>query len=225
MKSLLVIVPCAALAAGCAVPIQTLAGAYPGGYVNPYAQRPMYPRPVGPQVNLAASLPIGRWDNVMMSAVGTPLLVLMMNGTTANGALVAATSASVRLHVAAGDVELQAADVMRVDRLSGGAGDVVKDGARGAAFGAGVVGVLGLIAGHVPPPRLFAAGGIIGAEQNIEVAKLARGSTTIYLAESAAPQVAAAVNAMRQSPASRVGARGPCVAANPACNSQIRYRR
>jgi hypothetical protein len=225
MKSLLVIVPCAALAAGCAVPIQTLAGAYPGGYVNPYAQRPMYPRPVGPQVNLAASLPIGRWDNVMMSAAGTPLVVLMMNGTTANGALVSATSESVRLHVAAGEVELPAADVMRVDRLRGGAGDVVKDGARGAAFGAGVVGVLGLIAGHVPPPRLFAAGGIIGAEQNIELARLAKGSTTIYLAESAAPQVAAAVNAVRQSPASRVGSRGPCAAANPTCNSQIRYGR
>ena len=224
MKRLMVIVPCAALAAGCAVPIQTLAGAYPGGYGNPYAQRPMYPRPVGPQFNLA-SLPIGRWDNVMMSAVGTPLLVLLMNGTTANGALVSATSETVRLHVAAGDVELQAADVMRVDRLRGGTRDAVKDGARGAAFGAGVVGVLGLIAGHVPPPRLFVAGGIIGAEQNIELAQVAKGSTTIYLAESAAPQVAAAVNAMRQSPASRLGARGPCSAANPNCNPQIRYGR
>ena len=224
MKRLLVIVPYAALAAGCAVPIQTLAGTYPAGYGNPYAQRPMYPQPVGPQFNLA-SLPIGRWDNVMMSAVGTPLLVLLMNGTTANGALVSATSESVRLHVAAGEVDLQAADVMRVDRLRGGSRDAVKDGARGAAFGAGVVGVLGLIAGHVPPPRLFAAGGIIGAEQNVELAQLAKGSTTIYLAESAAPQVAAAVSAMRQSPASRLGARGPCSTANPNCNPQIRYGR
>jgi hypothetical protein len=224
MKKLMVIVPFAALAAGCAIPIQSLAGGYPGGYVNPYAQRPMYPRPVGPQVNLA-SLPIGRWDNVMMSAVGTTLMELKMNGTTANGALVSATSDSVRLHVASGEVELQAVDVMRVDRLTGGARDAVKNGARGAAFGAGVVGVLGLIAGHVPPPRLFAAGGIIGAEQNIELASLAKGTTTIYLAESAAPQVAGAVNAMRQSPAARVGMRGPCGAGNPSCNPQIRYRR
>jgi hypothetical protein len=224
MKKLMVIVPFAALAAGCAIPIQSLAGGYPGRYVSPYAQRPLYPRPVGPQVNLA-SLPIGRWDNVMMSAVGTPLMVLMMNGTTANGALVSATRDGLRLQVASGEVELEAVDVMRVDRLTGGARDAVKTGARGAAFGAGVVGVLGLIAGHVPPPRLFAAGGIIGAEQNIELASLAKGATTIYLAESAAPQVAGAVTAMRQSPASRVGNRGPCGPGNPSCNSQIRYRR
>jgi hypothetical protein len=221
MKRLSLIVSCIVLTTGCAVPLQPLAGAYPAGA---YGQRPLYPRPIGPQVNLG-SLPVGRWDNVMMSAVGTPLVVLMMNGTTANGELVSATSESVRLHVASGEVDLEAADVMRVDRVTGGARDAVKDGVRGAAFGAGVVGVLGLIAGHVPPPRLFAAGGIIGAEQNIELARLVKGATTIYLAESAAPQVAAAATAMRQSPASRVGARGPCGAGNPTCNSQIRYRR
>jgi hypothetical protein len=91
---------------------------------------------------------------------------------------------------------------MRVDRLSGGTRNVVKDGARGAAFGAGVVGVMGLIAGHVPPPRLFAAGGIVGAYQSIELAGLARGSSTIYHAESAVPAVAAAAPR-----ATRVGVR------------------
>jgi hypothetical protein len=193
MKKLLLIIPFMGLTVGCAYPVQSLPG-YSG-------QRPMYPRTPGPQFNLA-SLPIGRWDNVMMTAVGTPLLVLMMDGTTATGNVVAATSDSLRLRVASGEVELAAADVMRVDRLSGGARNVVKDGARGAAFGAGVVGVLGLIAGHMPPPRLFAAGGIVGAHQSIELAGLARGSSTIYLAESAVPGVAAAAP-----PVTRAGAR------------------
>jgi len=207
MKKLLLIVPFIGITAGCVYPAQSLSGFYPG-------QRPMYPRTPGPQFNLA-SLPVGRWDNVMMTAVGTPLLVLLMNGTTATGDVVAATSDSLRLRVASGEVELAAADVMRVDRLLGGARNVVKDGARGAAFGAGVVGVMGLIAGHMPPPRLFAAGGIIGAQQNIELGGLARGSSTIYLAEAAVPAVADA----------RAGSPGPCAPGLIRCNPQLRFRR
>jgi hypothetical protein len=213
MKKLLLIVPFMGLTVGCAYPVQSLPGGYSG-------QRPMYPRTPGPQFNLA-SLPIGRWDNVMMTAVGTPLLVLMMDGTTATGDVVAATSDSLRLRVASGEVDLAAADVMRVDRLSGGARNVVKDGARGAAFGAGVVGVMGLIAGHMPPPRLFAAGGIVGAHQSIELAGLARGSSTIYLAESAVPAVAGAA----APPPARAGSRGPCAVGFVRCNPQVRFGR
>ena len=212
MKRLLLIVPLIGLTAGCAYPVQSLPGAYAG-------QRPMYPRTPGPQFNLV-SLPIGRWDNVMMTAVGTPLLVLMMNGMMATGEVVAATSDALRLRVASGEVDLAAADVMRVDCLVGGARSVVKDGARGAAFGTGVVGVLGLIAGHVPPPRLFAAGAIIGAQQNIQVAGLARGASTIYLAEAAAPGVAAAATPVRPP-----GSRAPCAPGVTPCNPQVRFRR
>jgi hypothetical protein len=100
----------------------------------------------------------------------------------------------------------------------------VKDGAQGAAFGAGVVGVLGLIAGHVPPPRLFAAGAIIGAQQNIELAGLTRGASTIYLAEAAASAVVAAA-AAAASPAARAGSRGPCAPGVTPCNPQLRFRR
>jgi hypothetical protein len=184
MKKLLLLIPVLTLAAGCVYPTRSLPGAYG-------RQRPMYPRAVGPQIDLA-TLPIGRWDNVMMSAVGTPLMVLMMNGPTASGTVVSATSAALRLRVASGEVDLAAAEVMRVDRLAGGPHSVVKDGARGAAFGAGVVGVLALIAGHMPPPRLFAAGAIVGAHQNIHLAGLAPGATTIYLAEAAVPPETAA---------------------------------
>jgi len=210
MKKLLVLVPFLSLATGCMYPAQSLSGPYAG-------QRPMYPRAVGPQFNLA-TLPIGRWDNVMMSAVGTPLLVLMKDGGTASGTIVSATSETLRLKVASGDVDLAAAEVMRVDRLSGGKQEAVKNGARGAAFGAGVVGVLGLIAGRVPPARLFAAGAIVGAEQNIEFAGLARGASIIYLSD------AAAVRTVGAPPPPNSSARGRC-APGVTCNSQIRYRR
>lgn len=184
MRHLVLLIPALALAAGCVYPTRSLPGAYG-------RQRPMYPRAVGPQIDLA-TVPIGRWDNVMMSAVGTPLMVLTKTGTTASGTVVSATSDGLRLRVASGEVDLAAAEVMRVDRLAGGPRGVVKDGARGAAFGAGVVGVLGLIAGHMPPPRLFAAGAIVGAHQNIQLAGLAPGATTIYLAEAAVPSETAA---------------------------------
>jgi len=210
MKKLLLMVPLIGLTAGCAYPVQSLPGAYVG-------QRPNYPRAPGPQVNLA-SLPIGRWDNVMMTAVGTPLLVLMLNGTTATGEVVAATNDTLRLRVASGEVTFAAADVMRVDRLAGGTRSAVKDGARGAAFGAGVVGVLALIAGQAPPARVFAAGAIIGAEQNVEFGSLARGATTIYLAEGAVPAAVAP-------PAARVAPRGPCSPGMAVCNTQLRFRR
>jgi hypothetical protein len=215
MKKLLLMVPLIGLTAGCAYPVQSLTGSYAG-------QRPMYPRMPGPQFNLA-SLPIGRWDNVMMTAVGTPLLVLMMNGTTATGEVVAATNDTLRLRVASGEVTFAAADVMRVDRLAGGTRSASKDAARGAAFGAGVVGVLGLIAGHAPPARVFAAGAIIGAEQNVEFGSLARGATTIYLAEAAAPAVVHP-GPDEASPAARAGSRGRCAPGVTQCSSQLRFR-
>ncbi len=208
MKRLVLLLPLVLLAGGCAYPAQSLSGAYPSQY-------PMYPPTYGPQVKLTYS-PIGRWDNVMMTAVGTPLFVLMTNGSTATGEVVSATIDRLSLHVASGDLDLPASDVMRVDRLSGGPRDAVKDGARGAAFGAGVVGVLGLIVGHVPPAHLFAAGAIIGAEQNIAATSLARGATTIYLARGAVPPAAPAGQYARPQ-------RGSCAQSFSGCNS-VRYK-
>lgn len=215
MKRFVVLLPFVALTAGCVYPAQSMSGAYPG-------QRPMYPRPYGPQVQLAY-LPVGRWDNVMMTAVGTPLFVLLMNGNTASGEVVSATSDNLRLHVASGEVDLPAADVMRVDRVSGNR-DVVKEGARRAAFGAGVVGVLGLIVGRVPPPRLFAAGAIIGAEQGVEASLLARSATTIYLARGVVPPGPGPQSVPAPS-IPRMGPSGPCGPGGSSCNSQIRYSR
>ena len=184
MKRLGAMVPLLLVITGCVYPGPTLAGGYSG-------QRPMNPGFYGPQVQLG-SLPVGRWDNVMMTAVGTPLFVLMRDGGTATGEILSATIDDLRVRAASGEVDLAAADVLRVDRLPGGSRDLVREGARGAAYGAAVVGVLGLIAGHVPPPNLFAAGGIIGANQNVQDSRAVRGATTIYLARGVGPSGPAA---------------------------------
>jgi hypothetical protein len=132
------------------------------------------------------ALPIGRWDNVMMLGAGTSVQVLTMDGGMATGQVIGADSSRLRLRVASGEVDLASEDVMRVDRLEGSR-SMVSDGAKGAAFGAGAVGVLGLIIGHVPPARLFAAGAIAGAYNNVELGAVARGGATVYLAPAAAP--------------------------------------
>jgi hypothetical protein len=163
--------------------------AYPRQWMPPgYAGSAMY----GPAARYQpAALPIGRWDNVMMLGPGTPVQVLLMDGGIATGPTIAADSSMLRLRVASGEVELASEKILRVDRLEA-SGSVVRDGAKGAAFGAGFVGVLGLVAGQVPPARLFAAGGISGAYHNAELGAAARGAATIYLAPAVAPVAPAA---------------------------------
>jgi hypothetical protein len=186
MKKLLAVLFLAANTTGCATagyPYQQLPPGYPG--------RALYGPPPAPISYQPPVLPIGRWDNVMMLASGTAVQVLLMDGGVATGRVTAADSTSLSLRVASGDVELAAGKIMRIDRLEG-AGSAMKDGAKGAAFGAGVVGVIGLIAGRVPPPRLFAAGGIIGAYKNVELGAMARRNAMIYLAPALASGAQAA---------------------------------
>ncbi len=78
-------------------------------------------------------------------------------------------------------MDLPATNVMRVDRVKGPGAGPVRDGVEGAAWGAGVVGVVGLILGRMPPPRLFAAGAVIGANQSIQYGKLGMDPVTIYV--------------------------------------------
>jgi hypothetical protein len=189
MKKLVAVLFLTTLTTACATagyPLQSMPPSYPGD--SGYMGRPMYgPPPMGPAASFQMPvLPIGRWDNVMMLAPGTPVQVLLMDGGMATGLVTRADSTSLSLKVAAGEVELASTRVMRIDRLSS-TESAVKDGAKGAALGAGVVGVIGLIAGKVPPARLFAAGGIIGAYNNVEVGLAARRNATIYLAPDVAP--------------------------------------
>jgi hypothetical protein len=214
MKRVMLLIPLIAIAGGCVYPPPSMSGNYAGQY-------PMHPRPYGPQVSLGV-LPVGRWDNVMMTAIGTPLFVLMMNGNTASGDVVSVTDETLRLHVASGDVDLAAANVMRVDRVSTRS-DVVKDGARGAAYGAAVVGVLGLIVGHVPPARIFAAGGIIGANQNVQDSLAAQRATTIYLARGIVPPGPGPQPSQNARPI--MGPQGPCARNGAGCMPQARYAR
>jgi hypothetical protein len=181
MKKILAVLFLSALSTACATagyPMQQIPPGYPGG--------PTYGPPMPGATYQLPVLPIGRWDNVMMLAAGTPVQVLMMDGGVASGEVARADSTSLSLRVASGEVELASERVMRIDRLAG-PGSVVRDGAKGAAFGAGVVGVIGLIAGQTPPARLFAAGGIIGAYNNAALGAMARRNATIYLAPAVAP--------------------------------------
>lgn len=183
MKKLLFIIPFAIGATAC-VPMY--------GANGPHAGYPPYPYrgPYGPAFGVAsAALPIGRWDNVIMQPEGAWLDVLTADGRRTAGALVTATNDFVRLRLESGEVDIASDGVLRVDRFIGGPQgpeSVKRDAATGAAFGAGVVGVLGLVAGRVPPARLFAAGAIAGAYQNAEAGRYLRSSTIIYLAPAAA---------------------------------------
>ena len=170
--------PLIVVVGGCAYPTASLSNGYAG-------QSPAPPRPYSVQLNFAA-VPVGRWDNVMMTAVGTRLFVLMRNGDTTTGEIVSATDDNLRLRVSATEIDLRASEIMRVDRIVTDR-DVVKDGARGAAYGAAFIGVLGLILGHVPPVRAFAAGGILGASQGVQDSLASRRATIIYIARGIVP--------------------------------------
>jgi hypothetical protein len=178
MKKLLVIlVPCM-LATGCA-PALYAAGAM--------SRRPNAHARV---INTAPlTFPVGRWDNVMMLDAGTPLKVLKMDGTVVTGRFIVASNTTLRL--AADDLEggIPFADVMRVDRLGTASGTIAREGAKGAAVGAGAAGVLGLLFGVAPPPRVFAGAAILGAYHGAESAAGTPGPGTVYLAPSVVPGV------------------------------------
>ena len=173
-KVLLLVLPLFVVCSGCVAagyPMAPAAGGYPG-------RRPMHPQPMPFQSGV---LPVGRWDNVMMLGLGSTVQVLMADGAVATGAVIGASSASLRLRVASGDMDFAAANVMRVDRLKSPGSGAVRDGVEGAAWGAGVVGVAGLILGRMPPPRLFAAGAVIGANQSIQYGRLGADAVTVYV--------------------------------------------
>ena len=173
MKRLIFLFPLMVAVAGCAYRTASSSNGYAG-------QSPAPPRPYSAQLNLAA-MPVGRWDNVMMTVVGTRLFVLMRNGDTASGEIVSATYDNLRLHLSGGEIDLRASEVMRVDRIKTDR-DVVKNSVRSAAYGAAFIGVLGLIVGRVPPVRAVAAGAILGASQGIQDSLASRRATTIYIA-------------------------------------------
>jgi hypothetical protein len=149
-----------------------------------------YPGPAyDPARYVPAPSPAGRWDNVMMLAAGTPVQVLLMSGALASGQIASASSSTLRIMTASGVVDVAARDVMRVDRAEAGKmNSALRDGAKGAAVGAGAIGVLGLITGRMPPPRLFAAGAILGGYNQIGLAAVPDGSAvTIYVAAASGP--------------------------------------
>jgi hypothetical protein len=148
---------------------------------------PYHPPVYGPMMPVPSqSAPRGGWDNVMMLPAGAALDVLTADGRRTAGSFVAATNTWVRVQLAGGtETEIGAADVIRIDRWLGGpagAQSVARDAAKGALVGAGAMGVLGLLVGHVPPARAFAAGALASAYQHEEMGRVYRRSVIVYLA-------------------------------------------
>jgi len=184
MKKALMIIPFAAAATTAAcVPMY-------GGALN--GVTPAYPyRPAvyGPSMPIPTGSPVGRWDHVMMLPRGASIEVLTADGQRTAAAFVTATNSIVRVHTDAGETEIAADTVIRVDRWYGGpagAASVARDAGKGAAVGAGAIGVLGLLVGAAPPARVVAAGAIAGAYNSAETGRAVRRTITVYLAPSIA---------------------------------------
>jgi hypothetical protein len=63
-----------------------------------------------------------------------------------------------------------------------------RDAAKGAAVGAGAMGVLGLLVGAAPPARVVAAGAIASAYNSAETGRALRRTVTVYLAPALLPR-------------------------------------
>lgn len=168
-KLLTVLIPCI-LATGCA----------PGLYAAAAMGSPRRASHVHVE-RTAAPAPVGRWDNVMMLEPGAPLKVLTMDGTVVTGRFVTANTATLRID-AAPTTTLDMVNVMRVDLIGTASATLGREGAKGAAVGAGVAGVAGLLIGVTPPPRVFAGAAILGAYHGAATAAGTPGPGTVYLA-------------------------------------------
>ena len=169
MRALVVVVAAAALSAACAPMYGAPGAASMRGW--------SHVSPPGPSFNPGSVT--GRWDNVMMLPRGARIHVLQMDGTQAEGDLVSANVNALKMSVAAGDIDIAAENVARIDRVA--ASGKKRQALSGAAHGAGFVGLLGLLAGQAPPVRLFAAGALAGAEAGYHSAGPG-GPQTVYLA-------------------------------------------
>ena len=184
MKKAFVIIPFAAALTTACVPMYGV----PSMHAIPAAYPYRGPAAYGPSVAAApAALPVGRWDNVMMLPSGAPIEVLTTDGRRTSAGFVSATNSDVRVQSASGELTIPAVSVMRIDRWLGGpegAQSVARDAARGAAVGAGAIGVMGLVVGRMPPVRTFAAGAVVGGYDNAQAGRALRRSIIIYLARS-----------------------------------------
>jgi hypothetical protein len=186
MKNVLIIIPFAAAALTTACVPMYGGPAMRGGPAAYLSHPPAY----GPSIPVpGAPVAVGRWDNVMMLPYGAAIEVLSADGQRTSARFVAATTAFVRVQSVSGEAEIPAESVVRIDRWVGGpegTQSVARDAARGAAVGAGAIGVLGLLVGRMPPARTFAAGAIVGGYDNAQTGRALRQSVTIYLAPAKA---------------------------------------
>lgn len=182
MKRFLIIIPLTLSAADCVPVYGSYAG--PAGYQPPSYRAPYTPAPS------ASAAPVGRWSNVMLLPRGAEIAVVTDEGQLTLGSFMTATNAFVRLASKAGEVEIPAHAVTRIDWTRGGRNTMARDAVAGGAFGAGAVGLMGLAGGRMPPGRLVAAGAIFAAYESAQLGRQlnAQSTVTIYLAPAAPPK-------------------------------------
>src|SRR5512132_4438809 len=115
MKQVLIIIPLAAAAATSACVPATYG---PGlAAMPPYAYRP----PVYGAGVPVASLPVARWENVMMLPGRASIDVLTADGRRTSAAFVSATNTILRVRAGSSEIDIAAGSVVRIDRWFGGA--------------------------------------------------------------------------------------------------------
>ena len=188
MKNVLSLaVPMCVLLSGC-VAARHHTGPPPGG---PSARPVMSLSPLVP--GYAGVSPIGRWDVVMTLEPGHAVQVLMPDATVVKGTVVGVTFSSLRVRAGAGDLDLPATDVMRVDSVIAPGPGPLRNGAVGAAWGVGLVALVGLVVGRVPPAGAFVGTAALAANQSIQYGRRPRDPVTIYVSPAMVPRARPAV--------------------------------
>ena len=115
MKKALIIIPFATLSAtaGCMPMYGAPMHASPSAF-------PLRPAVYGPSVAMGTTVPIGRWDNVMMLPRGTSIDVLTADGQRTTATFLIATNTVLRVQSDNGEAEIPAESVIRIDRWYGG---------------------------------------------------------------------------------------------------------
>jgi hypothetical protein len=187
VMKLLCLVALSTLVSGCAAASYQM-GAAPGGQAAaPATSRQPLVRGYGGQS------PIGRWDVVMKLEPGHAVQVLMADGGVVKGAVVGGTFTSLRVRAGAGERDLSASDVMRVDSMKAPGPGPLRKGAEGAAWGAGLVALLHVAVGASPQPRALAAGAALAAGQSILYERVGSEPVTIYVSPAMVPRARPAV--------------------------------
>jgi hypothetical protein len=131
---------------------------------------------------------MGRWDNVMRLPHGSTIDVLTPDGAPTVGLIQGATVRTVTIQIDGHDIEIDRANVMRVDLVDVPGSELqaaARGGARGALLGVGAAALVGFVIGGSawpPPGALIRAGVAGGAVTGVHSSLTNRQGRMIYLA-------------------------------------------